>query len=67
MADTTVGVAKVVKLGGDTLLIVDVDPTQEFPEGEYSITRIKAVPKDGGGPGGASDWCVNICGANVQV
>jgi hypothetical protein len=45
MADTTVGVTKIVKLGSDTLLIVDVNPAQDIAEGEYTIESIKVVPK----------------------
>lgn len=48
----TVGVAKVVQLGADKVLIVELK--SDAPEGEYVIKAIEAIPT---GPGGAG-----ICG-----
>ena len=58
MADQpTLGTAKVVKLGEDTVLIVEVTNAGEVAEGEYVIKAIKASPK---GPGGAGDCVIQI-------
>ena len=51
----TPGVAKIVKLGGETLLVIEVRNGNAVAEGEYDIKAIKSAPT---GPGGAGDCVV---------
>jgi hypothetical protein len=53
-----IGVAKVVKLGKETLLVATVTAETAVPEGEYVITVITANPS--GTPSGAG------CGIQVN-
>jgi hypothetical protein len=54
----TPGVARIVKLGAETLLITRIESGQGVPEGEYEVRAIAAVPVEG--PSGA-----DICEAKV--
>jgi hypothetical protein len=59
-APVTVSVAKVVKLGADTLLVIAVPEGANVPEGEYTIRSIDARLK-AAGPGGAN------CGIQITL
>ena len=54
-ADTpTPGVAKIVKLGAETLLVIEVQNGDQVAEGQYDI---KAITASQAGPSGA-DTCI---------
>jgi hypothetical protein len=53
----TPGVAKIVKLGTETLLVVEVQNGAQVAEGQWVITAITANPS---GPAGAGDCGIQI-------
>jgi hypothetical protein len=71
MADVAVpGVARIVKLGAETLLITRVESGADIPDGEYEVRAIAVVPAEG--PSGADVCeakvsCSNNCVVRVKV
>ncbi|CAI7980989.1 hypothetical protein FRAHR75_940025 [Frankia sp. Hr75.2] len=60
MADPKPGVARIVKLGAETLLIAPIENGQDVPEDDYTINKIEAVPAEeitGAAPCGAKAGC----------
>lgn len=42
---TSSSVTKIVKLGASTLLVVDLGPNSDVPEGEYLLRDITVAPR----------------------
>lgn len=58
-ASNPVGVAKIVKLGEDTILVIELTEAEDLAEGEVKIEAITALLT---GPSGAT-----VCGVQITT
>ncbi len=70
-ASPSLGVAKIVKLGPETLLVVDVKNGGEIPEGDVAVKSIEALPIDseisGAGICEARISCTTACLVRIKA